>query len=43
MTSKRQSGKDVKPIIAELTPVFRSWGNYLRTGNADREFKKMDA
>ena len=32
----------VKQIIAELTPVLRGWGNYFRTGNADREFNKMD-
>jgi len=43
LTSKRQSGKDVKQIIAELTPVLRGWGNYFRTGNADREFNKMDS
>lgn len=43
MTDKRQSGKDVKQIIAELTPVLRGWGNYFRTGNADREFNKVDA
>jgi group II intron reverse transcriptase/maturase len=42
-TSSRQSGKDVKQIIAELTPVLRGWGNYFRTGNADREFNKIDA
>ena len=42
LTSKRQSGKDVKQIVAELTPVIRGWGNYFRTGNADREFNKMD-
>src|SRR5580658_6509994 len=43
LTNKRQSGKDVKQIIAELNPVLRGWGNYFRTGNADREFNKMDA
>lgn len=43
LTDKRQSGKDVKQIIAELNPVLRGWGNYFRTGNADREFNKMDA
>ncbi len=43
LTDKRQSGKDVKQIIAELTPVLRGWGNYFRTGNADGEFNKMDA
>jgi group II intron reverse transcriptase/maturase len=42
LTDKRQSGKDVKQIIAELNPVLRGWGNYFRTGNADREFNKMD-
>jgi group II intron reverse transcriptase/maturase len=42
ITSKRNSGQDVKQIIAELTPVLRGWGNYFRTGNADREFNKMD-
>ena len=41
-TGTRHSGKDVKQIIAELTPVLRGWGNYFRTGNADREFNKMD-
>jgi len=42
LTSKRQSGQKVEQIIAELTPVLRGWGNYFRTGNADREFNKMD-
>jgi RNA-directed DNA polymerase len=42
LTGKRQSGKDVKQIVAELTPVLRGWGNYFRTGNADGEFNKMD-
>lgn len=43
LTSKRQSGKDVKQIIAELTPVLRGWGNYFRSGNADRKFNQMDS
>jgi RNA-directed DNA polymerase len=43
LTSRRQSGKDVKQIVAELTPVLRGWGNYFRTGTADREFNKLDA
>ncbi|MFN8939776.1 MAG: group II intron maturase-specific domain-containing protein [Acidobacteriota bacterium] len=42
LTSKRQSGKEMKQIVAVLTPELRRWGNYLRTGNADREFNKMD-
>jgi len=43
LTDKRQSGKEVKQIIAELNPVLRGWGNYFRTGNADREFNKLDS
>ncbi len=43
ITSKRQSGKEGEQIIVELTPVLRGWGNYFRTGNADREFNKMDS
>lgn len=42
LADKRHSGKDVKQIIAELNPVHRGWGKYFRTGNADREFNKMD-
>jgi group II intron reverse transcriptase/maturase len=42
LTDKRQSGKDVKQLIADLNPVLRGWGNYFRTGNADREFNRMD-
>jgi len=42
LTDARQSGKDVKQIIAELNPVLRGWGQYFRTGNADREFNKID-
>ncbi len=42
LTDKRQSGQKVEQIIAKLTPVLRGWGNYFRTGNADREFNKMD-
>jgi RNA-directed DNA polymerase len=43
LTDARQSGKDVKQIIVELNPVLRGWGQYFRTGNADREFNKMDS
>jgi RNA-directed DNA polymerase len=42
ITSKRAAGKDLKQVIGELTRVLRGWGNYFRTGNADREFNKMD-
>jgi RNA-directed DNA polymerase len=42
ITDSRQSGKDVKQIIAELNPVLRGWGNYFRTGTCSREFLHMD-
>ncbi|HXM40760.1 MAG TPA: group II intron maturase-specific domain-containing protein [Bryobacteraceae bacterium] len=42
LTGKRQSGQEVKQIVAKLTPVLRGWGTYFRTGIADREFNKMD-
>ncbi len=42
ITDRRNSGKDVKQIIAELNPVIRGWGNYFRTGTCRREFHQMD-
>ena len=43
LTSARRSGvRDVKEIVTSLTPVLRGWGNYFRTGNADREFNRID-
>jgi RNA-directed DNA polymerase len=42
LTDARQSGKDVKQVIAKLNPVLRGWGNYFRTGNADRKFNQLD-
>ena len=40
--AKRSGGKDVKEIIASVNPVLRGWGNYFRTGNAEREFNSID-
>lgn len=43
LTDARRSGaKDVKEIIASVNPVIRGWGNYFRTGTADREFNRLD-
>lgn len=43
LTDARQSGaKDVKEVITSLNPVLRGWGNYFRTGNAEREFNHID-
>ena len=40
--ARRSGGKDVLEIIASLNPVLRGWGNYFRTGNADRKFNSID-
>jgi group II intron reverse transcriptase/maturase len=43
LTDARHSGaQDVQEIIHALNPVLRGWGNYFRTGNADREFNRLD-
>jgi len=42
LTEARHSGDDVKQVIAKLNPVLRGWGNYFRTGNADRKFNQLD-
>ena len=42
LTNARHSGEDVKQVIAKLNPVLRGWGNYFRTGNADRMFNQLD-
>ncbi len=34
--------RDVKELIASLNPVLRGWGNYFRSGTADREFATVD-
>jgi RNA-directed DNA polymerase len=39
---RRNRVKDVKEIIASLNPVLRGWGNYFKTGNADKKFNQVD-
>jgi RNA-directed DNA polymerase len=39
---RRTSGRDVKDVIGALNPILRGWGNYFRTGTADREFNQVD-
>lgn len=38
----RNRARDVKEIITSLNPVLRGWGNYFRTGNADKKFNQVD-
>jgi RNA-directed DNA polymerase len=35
--------KDVRVLIKNLNPVLRGWGNYFRTGNAAKKFKRIDS
>jgi group II intron reverse transcriptase/maturase len=43
LTGRNRNGvKDVRVIIRDLNPVLRGWGNYFRTGNADRKFIQVD-
>jgi group II intron reverse transcriptase/maturase len=43
LTDARHSGaRDVMEIIGSLNPVLRGWGQYFRTGNADRWFNQLD-
>jgi RNA-directed DNA polymerase len=42
LTSKRQSGKDVKQIIAGLTPVLRGWGTISGRGMPTGSSTRMD-
>jgi group II intron reverse transcriptase/maturase len=40
---RRRSGlKDVRPLIRDLNPVLRGWGNYFRTGNSSEKFRQVD-
>ncbi|OGA40306.1 MAG: group II intron reverse transcriptase/maturase [Betaproteobacteria bacterium RIFCSPLOWO2_12_FULL_68_19] len=41
--ASRSGASDVREIIASLNPLLRGWGNYFRTGNAEREFNRIDA
>ena len=43
LTDVRRSGaREVKDLITSLNPVLRGWGNYFRSGNADRKFTQVD-
>jgi RNA-directed DNA polymerase len=44
LTNASRGGvKDVQELIASLNPLLRGWGNYFRTGNAERAFNRIDA
>jgi RNA-directed DNA polymerase len=44
LTGRSRNGvKDVRVLISDLNPILRGWGNYFRTGNADRKFNQLDS
>ncbi len=42
LTPRGRCHADVREVIGSLNPVLRGWGNYFRTGNADRRFNRID-
>jgi hypothetical protein len=40
---RRSRARDLRQLIASLNPLLRGWGNYFRSGNADREFNRIDS
>jgi group II intron reverse transcriptase/maturase len=44
LTDASHSGiRDVGALIDRLNPLIRGWGEYFRTGTADRQFNTLDA
>jgi group II intron reverse transcriptase/maturase len=41
-TPRGRCHADIREVIADLNPVIRGWGEYFRTGNADRQFNQLD-
>lgn len=44
VTDWRRWGRrlDLRAVIAKLNPILRGWCNYFRTGNASRQFQRVD-
>ena len=40
LTPRWRCHQDVRGVIAALNPVLRGWGQYFRSGNAARQFRK---
>jgi RNA-directed DNA polymerase len=43
ITPRSRCHADIRTVIGDLNPVLRGWGNYFRTGNADRQFISVDS
>lgn len=42
LTRRGRCHADIRDVIGDLNPVLRGWGNYFRSGNADRRFNQLD-
>ena len=42
-TDRRFAGRDLRSVVADLTPVLRGWGAYFRYGNSNRQFGSIDS
>jgi RNA-directed DNA polymerase len=42
LTPRGRCHADLREVIADLNPVLRGWGNYFRTGNAEKRFNQID-
>jgi group II intron reverse transcriptase/maturase len=41
-TSRRQVGRPIRAVVADLNPVLRGWGAYFRWGSSARKFTAVD-
>ena len=41
-TGRNRVERDIREVIADLSPLLRGWGNYFRTGNAAVKFTQVD-
>jgi RNA-directed DNA polymerase len=42
-TDRRFASRDLRDVVADLTPVLRGWGAYFRYGNSNRKFAVIDS
>ncbi len=42
LTPRRCCHEDLRRVIADVNPVLRGWGNYVRTGNAANQLNSID-
>jgi group II intron reverse transcriptase/maturase len=42
-TDRRFASRELRNVVAELSPVLRGWGVYFRYGNSNRKFAAIDS